>query len=149
MLTSAASCTQHLETAKEVFEDCNIHITSTGQRHLGLALGSDSFLSDFVATKISTWVDELENLSEVAKTEPQAAYAALTHGLIAKWTYLMRTTPGISDHMAPLEEVLRHKFIPAITGRKTVTDEERQLLALPCRNGGLGIIDPTHQCSSR
>ena len=140
---------QHLETAKEVFEDCNIHITSTGQRHLGLALGSDSFLSDFVATKISTWVDELENLSEVAKTEPQAAYAALTHGLIAKWTYLMRTTPGISDHMAPLEEVLRHKFIPAITGRKTVTDEERQPLALPCRNGGLGIIDPTHQCSSR
>ena len=90
---------QHLETAKEAFEDCNIHITSTGQRHLGSALGSDSFLSNFVATKISTWVDELENLSEVAKTEPQAAYAALTHGLIAKWTYLMRTTP--CRHLRP------------------------------------------------
>ena len=138
---------QHLDTAKEVFEDCDIHITSTGQRHLGSALGSDSFLRDFVATKISSWVDELENFSEVAKTEPQAAYAALTHGLIVRWTYFMRTTPGISDHMAPLEEVLRHKFIPAITGRKTVTNEERQLLALPCRNGGLGIIDPTCQCN--
>ena len=76
-------------------EDCDIHITSTGQRHLGSALGSDSFLRDFMATKIFSWVDELENLSKVAKTEPQAAYAALTHGLIAKWTYLMRTTPGI------------------------------------------------------
>ena len=80
------------------------------------------------------------------KDGTQAAYAALTHGLIAKWTYLRRTTPGISDHMAPLEEVLRHKFIPAITGRTTVTDEERQLLALPCRIGGMGIIDPTCQC---
>ena len=116
---------QHLDTAKEVFEDCDIHITSTGQRHLGSALGSDSFLRDFMATKISSWVDELENLSEVAKTEPQDAYAALTHGLIVRWTYFMRTTPGISDHMAPLEEVLRHKFIPAITGRKTVKNEER------------------------
>ena len=27
------------------------------------------------------------DLSDVAKTEPQAAYAALTHGLTAKWTY--------------------------------------------------------------
>ena len=138
---------QHLETAKEVFEDCNIHITSTGQRHLDSALVSDSFLSDFMATKIFTWVDELENLSKVAETEPHAAYAALTHGLTAKWTYLVRTTPRTSDHMAPPEKVLRHKFIPAITGMKTVTDKERQLLALPCRNGGLGIIDPTYQCS--
>ena len=76
-------------------------------------------------------------------------YAALTHGLIVKWTYLTRTTPGISDHMAPLEEVLRYKFIPAITGRKTVTDKERKLLALPFRNGGLGVIDPTCRCSLR
>ncbi len=59
----------------------------------------------------------------------------------------MRTTPGISDHMAPLEAVLKHKFIPAITGRKIATDEEQQLLALRCRNGGLGIIDSTCQCS--
>ena len=74
----------HLETAKEVFEDCDIRITSTGQRNLGSALGSDSFLRDFVAPKISSWVDKLENLSEVAKAEPQAACAALTHGLITK-----------------------------------------------------------------
>jgi len=73
---------QHFETAKKVFENCDICITSTGQRHLGSALGSDSFLRDFMVTKITSWVDELENLSEVAKTEPQAAYAALTHGLI-------------------------------------------------------------------
>lgn len=50
----------HLETAKEVFEDCDICIiTSTGQRNLGSALGSDSFLRDFVAPKISSWVDKL------------------------------------------------------------------------------------------
>ena len=126
---------QHLETAKEVFEDCDIHITSTGQRHLGSALGSDSFLSDSMATKMPTWVDELKNLSEVAKTDPPAAYAALTHELIANWMYLMRTTPGISDHMAPLEEVLRHIFIPAITSRKTVTDSSACVRMVRSRNG--------------
>ena len=136
----------HLEKAKELFENCNIHITSTGQRHLGSTLGSESFSCGYVSAKISTWVDELERLCEIAKTEPQAAYSALTHGMISKWTYIMRTTPDIAQLMAPLEDTLRKKFIPVITGRVAITNEERQLLALPCRNGGLGIIDPTRQC---
>ena len=55
----------------------------------------------------------------------------------------MHTTPGITPLMTPLEDILRNKFIPAITGRKAVTNEERQLLALLCKNGGLGIINPT------
>jgi hypothetical protein len=38
-------------------------------------------------------VDELERLCEIAKTEPQAAYSALTHGMILKWTYIIGTTP--------------------------------------------------------
>ena len=77
-----------------------------------------------MATKISSRVDELENLSEVSKTEPQASYAALTHGLIVNWMYFMRTTPGISDHKAPLEEVLRHKFIPVILSTGCVPPAE-------------------------
>lgn len=46
--------------------------------------------------------------------------------------------------MTPLKHILCNKFIPIITGRNAVSDEERRLLALPCHNGGLGIINPTH-----
>jgi len=134
---------QCLEKAKDIFNGYGINITSAGHRHLGSVLGGDEFLEAFVKAKISTFADELEQLCKIAKTEPQAAYSALTHGAISKWTYLMRTTPGIAPLMTPLEHILRNKFIPIITGRDAVTDEERRLLALPCHNGGLGIINPT------
>ena len=45
--------------------------------------------------------------------------------------------------MAPLEKVVRQQFIPALTGQTAIGDEMRSLLALPCRLGGLNIIDPT------
>ena len=41
----------------------------------------------------------------------------------------------------PLEAVISSKFIPALTGR-FISDDERALLALPIRLGGLGIVDP-------
>ena len=134
---------EYLETAKEIFAKSGINISSTGRQHLGSALGSDSFVNEFVKSKIAKWILEMETLTKIARTEPQAAYAALTHGLIGKWLYAMRTIPGISKLFAPLEEIIRNSFIPTITGRKAITDAERDLLALPCRLGGLGIPNPT------
>ena len=48
---------------------------------------------------------ELEHLSDIATTQPQAAYTAFTHGIKSKWIYLARTTPNIDHLLAPLEEV--------------------------------------------
>ena len=53
----------------------------------------------------------------------------------------MHTIPGISSLLKPLEVVISPKFIPALTGR-LVSEDERALLALPIRLGGLGIVDP-------
>ena len=53
----------------------------------------------------------------------------------------MRTIPDISDLLEPLEKEIRENLIPAICGRK-VNDIERNLLALPARLGGMGIINP-------
>ena len=39
-------------------------------------------------------------------------------------------------------------YIPAVTGRYTITDEDRDLFSLPIRDGGLGITIP-HQTSSQ
>ena len=69
----------------------------------GSVLGSDDFLEALVKAMISTFADKLEQLCKIAKTEPQAAYSALIHGVISKWTYLMHTTPGIAPLMTPLD----------------------------------------------
>ena len=85
----------------------------------------------------------MEQLSNIAISQPHAAYSAFTHGLISKWTYLSRTVPDIENHMKPLEEAIRQKLLPSITGQNAFNDLDRQLLALPVRHGGLSIIDPS------
>ena len=134
---------ESLAQAKDIFGQSRVQITVEGQRHLGATLGTLSFTEAFVTGKVSEWVCELKQLTEIASTQPQAAYAALTHGLMSRWMYVARTIPNISDLLMPLEEVIRHQFLPALTGRRGITDEERDLFALPCRLGGLGIPNPT------
>ena len=51
----------------------------------------------------------------------------------------MRTIPGISQFLYPLEETVRNKFIPAITGGHICCNNEQRLLSLPTRYGGLAI----------
>ena len=60
----------------------------------------------------------------------------------------MCTTPGTCDALSPLENAIRNEFLPALTGRSAITDQERELLSLLCRLGGLGIPDFTKLASS-
>ena len=131
------------EMAKEMFKYSGVNITTSGRKHLGAALGSEEFLKKFMEAKIDDWCLEIEKLSEIARREPHSAYSAFVHGITSKWLYVMRTVPNISQLLTPLEEKIRMKLIPAITGRNAISDSERDLLALPCRLGGLGIINPT------
>ena len=96
-----------------------------------------------VSEKVQQWSKELKLLSAIAITQPHDAFAAYTHGLASKWSYLCHTTPFISPHLKVLEDVLRTEFIPNLTGRPPPNDAERKLLALPARLGGLGISDPS------
>ena len=45
--------------------------------------------------------------------------------------------------MKPLENAIRHKLLPALTEGRSCSDDDRALLSLPVRLGGLGIIDPS------
>ena len=51
----------------------------------------------------------------------------------------MSTNPGISEFLYPLEETVRNKFIPAITGGHICSNNERRLLSLPTRYDWLAI----------
>ena len=54
----------------------------------------------------------------------------------------MRTIPDIAPLLAPLEEVVRLRLIPALTDYASCSPILRDLLSLPCRLGGAGIVNP-------
>ena len=127
--------------AQQVFKGTGVQVTTEGKRHLGAALGSRLFAEQYISEKVESWSRCIVKLSDIAKVHPHAAYSAFTHGLCNKWTYFLRTIPEISFFLRPLEVVISSKFIPALTGR-LVNNDERDLLALPVRLGGLGIVNP-------
>ena len=57
------------------------------------------------------------------------------------WSYwqIVRKIPSLGESLKPLEDVIRFHFIPAITGGHLCSDNERLLLSLPLRFGGLAI----------
>jgi len=67
--------------------------------------------------------------------------------VVSKWLSIARTIPNIEDLFQPLEECIRHTFIPAVTCHLLPGDLERDLLALPTRIGGMGIINPVRMCA--
>ena len=133
---------EHEASATELFADTDVHITTHGKRHLGAALGSKTFTEEYVSSKVQGWTKEIEQLAEVAVSQPHAAYAAFTHGLSSRWSYLMRTIPDIQDLLLPLEDAIHQHLIPALTGRPPCSSLERDQLALPTRLGGLGLRKP-------
>ena len=83
------------------------------------------------------------NLTDVASSQPHAAYAAYVHGLSSRWSYLVRTISDIDDLLQPLENAIHQHLIPALTERPPCSSVERDLLVLPVRLGGLGLRDPS------
>lgn len=144
-----------LLSATEIFHGTGVNVTAQGRRHLGAALGTRTFVEEYVLKQVDEWVAQLHRLSAIAECHPHAAYSAFVHGIRSRWLYLARTTPDISDLFTPLETALRTQFIPALTGRDAPSELERTLLALPARLGGLGIVNPVeaatdeHQSSLR
>ena len=67
-----------LAQAKQIFEGTDIQSMTSGKRQLGDSIGSDDFRTQYTKAKVKKWQYEVEKLSEFAKTEPQAAYAAYT-----------------------------------------------------------------------
>lgn len=100
-----------------------------GKRHLGAAVGSRDFITEYVSHKVEEWCKELMSLARIAKSQPHAAFVTFTHGMASKWTYVSRPIPEIDDLLQPLEEIIHQHFIPAITGHPPCSPCERQPLA--------------------
>ena len=79
---------------------------------------------------------------EFARSQPQASYAAFTFGLGHQWTYFMRTLPDIENLRQLLERAISDVLIPSFILRNC-SEAKRDLVALPVRMGGLGLINPS------
>ncbi len=119
-----------------------IKCANEGRPYLGGAIGSDTYVNEYVSGKVFQWSKELKLLSEIAASQPHAAFSAFTHGMKSKWSYLSRTLPDSGCHLQALEDIIRCELLTTLTGRPPLNDTERKLMALPARLGGLGIVDP-------
>ena len=127
-----------MEEAQKIFGDTQINMTTTGKRHLGAALCSQDFKTKYISEKVNKWCEEIQNLADIAKTQPHAAYSAYTHGMQHKFRYFLRTISGIQEQLKPLDDIITNILIPAISGFQ-VNETDRRLLSLPVKAGGLGI----------
>ena len=138
---------EKFDEAQALFDGSGVKVTTDASKYLGSVLGSEDAVQDMLRREVRKWSECIKELSNIAQTQPHAAYAAFVHGVRNQWCYLMRTTPDLEDLLHPLEKAIVKDFIPALTG-KEVTDEIRELLALPTRLGGLGISIPTQKSRS-
>ena len=92
-------------------------------------------------------MEQVTKLAEYALSQPQVSYVAFTSGLKHRWTYFLRTLPDLEDLLALLEQAIADVLIPSITGHYCKQDE-RELLALPVRMGGMGLTNPSQEAAS-
>ena len=98
---------------------------------------------EYVRLQVREWSSSVILLSEIAKSQLHVAFAALTHGLLSKWTYISLVIPNIGDELCPLDDVLKSVLLPALTGRPPPGDLESASFALPAQLGGLEIRIPS------
>ena len=133
---------QFVDDARRIFANTQVKISTSGEKHLGAAIGSEEFRETYSKKLVEGWIKEVNELSEIAKSEPHAAFTNFNYSMKLKWNYAMRTIPGMSKHLKNLEDAIRSKFIPSLFNCQ-VSDELRKILSLPPRLGGMGIIDPS------
>ena len=101
-------------------------------------MSTPEFRRNYVQKKVDGWIQTVKKLSGIATSEPHAAFATFTHCIQGQWTFLSHSMPDIVDLFQPLETIIRTVFIKSLL--KNVNDLERDMLSLPTRMGGLGLL---------
>ena len=134
--------TEHLNSAEEMFQGTGINITDHGRKHLGAVIGSIMYKEEYVREIVEEWKTSIKKLTNIAKTQPQAAYSCYVKGFMHKFTYFMRTIPDISRLLRPLDVAI-DAFIKVLFNDYDFSSLERRLWSLPVRMGGMGILIPS------
>ena len=57
--------------AEEIFRGTGVKISSEGERHMSVVIGSKAFKEIYVKTKVEKWINDVEELAEIRKTNPR------------------------------------------------------------------------------
>ena len=116
------------DEAKRVFGD-EVNFTTEGQRHS--VIGSQEFKDQNCREKILRCKGELEALSEIARSQPHAAYTVFSKGYKSKFTYFMRTIESFEDYVDPIQEAIDDLLLPTLFGQtEPLPSDLRQLATL-------------------
>ena len=126
-----------LDEAFHKFAGSGVNVTTSARPYLGAVIGSREYVEEYVCSKVRAWSSRINIFSDITKSQPQAAFLALTNGLLS------HVVPNISHLLVPLDNVLRTNLIPAIIGQNPLKDLEHDLFVLPAWHGGLGIGIPS------
>ena len=97
-----------MQEEKEIFHGTGIKITTEGRKYLGGFVCTAEGSENYVEELCQVWIAQIEELSRIAKCEPQAAYSAFTAGFKHKFTDYIRTIPNISKVLKPLVDVINN-----------------------------------------
>jgi hypothetical protein len=110
---------EKLDEAKRIFEGTGVQFTSEGMRHLGAAMGSQTFKESYLQKKINEWISNVERLAKIAVTEPQVAFSAFIQRMQSRWVFVLRSVKDISELMQPLRERDPPKVSPIAIGPRS------------------------------
>ncbi|CAH3183216.1 unnamed protein product [Porites lobata] len=95
------------------------------------------FGEEYCEEKVRAWKEEIERLSEIAKSQPHAAYIAFTKGYKSKFTYFMRTIESFEVYVDPIQEVIEDLLLPTLFGQsEPLPNQLRRLATLATGQGG-------------
>ena len=106
-------------------------------------IGSKQFNKNYISSLISQWCEVITELSLIAKT-----HSAFTSGYKQKFTFFIRTIENIENVLLPLDKVIRQKLITTLFN-DFPTEDLRSLIALPCKLGGMSIVNPIEIANER
>ena len=106
-------------------------------------IGSKQFNKNYISSLISQWCEVITELSLIAKT-----HSAFTSGYKQMFTFFIRTIENIENVLLPLDKVIRQKLITTLFN-DFPTEELRSLIALPCKLGGMSIVNPIEIANER
>ena len=90
-------------------------------------------------------IEEIIELTKIARSLPQAAYTSFTKGLQHHYTYYIRMIPSINYQFKPLDDVI-NSFIKVLFNGYEFSETERELWSCPAKYGGQGITIPSKIC---
>ena len=86
--------------------------------------------------------ERTQALSEIARSQPHAAYTVLSKGYKSKFTFFMRTIESFEDYVDPIQEAIDDLLLPTLFGQtEPLPSDLTQLVTLTPAQGGLGVTD--------